>query len=65
MTKKMRLWPNMKARMTVGRATTAAPAISVAHRSDPTVRMMWDRGSGDFMKSVKGMAPRAAMATAM
>ncbi len=45
-TKKMRLWPNRKARITVGSATTAAPPISTATPPWPTLRRIRASGSG-------------------
>ena len=45
MAKKMRLWPYMKARITVGRATIAAAAISVAAPGRPSPRSTAARGS--------------------
>ena len=65
MAKKTRLWPNMKAMMTVGRAMTAAAAIRVAARSCPPDLRMKARGSSLFEKACQGEAPRAAAATAM
>ena len=65
MTKKIRLWPYMKARITVGRATTAAAAMIRAAPGACTLRRIRANGSALLAKRPKGMAPRAAAAITM
>ena len=65
MTKKMRLWPYMKAMITVGRAMTAAAATSLAAPPWPSCSMTKTSGASAFEKTPGSTAPIAAAATTM
>ena len=64
MTKKMRLWPNRKARITVGRAITAAAPMAMATPPWPSPRRISASGSGLVANRAVGIAPIAVAATA-
>jgi hypothetical protein len=64
-TKKIRVWPNRKARITVGSATTATAPKIFAVPAEPSVRSTSASGSAESAKRATGTAPIAQAATPM